>query len=44
MLKEKTKEIKVLTTKLTKLEMKYVKNYKEFKLMKKDQENIQRFF
>lgn len=40
LLKDKSKEIKTLTTKLQKLEEKYVKNYKEVKLMKKDHEAL----
>lgn len=40
LLKDKSKEIKTLTIKLQKLEEKYVKNYKEVKLIKKDYENI----
>ncbi len=40
LLKDKSKEIKLATTKLQKLEEKYVKNYKEYKLLKKDHESF----
>lgn len=43
LLKDKSKEIKTLTTKLAKLEEKYVKNYKESKVTKKDNETFIKF-
>lgn len=43
LLKDKSKEIKLLSTKLTKLEEKYVKTLKESKPIKKDHDSLLRF-